>query len=320
MAVSRVWIIEGSDTSYDNEIEWSGGCWGNGTPSGEGARVEADSATYPYSYGVIAGAVVDASGTGISSLQPNLSDSPTDTNVGHFFYSGTAPAPTCINFTFTPIIDTYVTTPSNRFVSAQTPYSTITVGSITEQQLQFTTPNILTSFNTAIKIIDEDMDNSETWENIRKHIREKVKHQYARQWAIKVIDYGEAKSADKATLKTCMSYFLKDKSGNICSIDCSFNSKTGDAIGTFSYRKVASSVPASAAAWLTYGTLDTNIKEDIGDMIRSNYLTIKDRNYFTENGHVVRWVSGHPEYSHYIYHNFNVPLTKLSIIYKNMYL
>lgn len=318
--VSRIWVIEGSDTSYDNEIEWSGGSWGSGTPSGEGARVEANSATYPYSYGVIAGAIVDASGVGITPLYPNTSDSPTGVNVGHFFYSGTAPAPTCINFTFTPTISGYVATPSNSFISEQTPYSTITVGSITEQQLQFTTPNILTSFNTAIKVIEDDMTNGEAWEDIRKHMREKVKHQYARQWAIKVIDYGEAKSADKATLKSCMSYFLKDKTGQVNAIECSFNSKTGDAIGTFSYRKVTSSMPASVEAWVTYGTLCINVKEDIGDMIRSNYLTIKDRNYFTDNGHVVRWTSGHPEYSHYIYHNFDVPLTNVSIIYKNMYL
>lgn len=326
MAVSRVWIIEGSDTSYDNEIEWSGGSWGSGTPSGEGARVEANSATYPYSYGVIAGAVVDASGTGISSLQPNLSDSPTDTNVGHFFYSGTAPAPTCINFTFTPTINNYVTTPANSFTSPNTPYSTITVGSLTQQKLYFTTPNILTSFNTVIKIITDDKEKNDSWENIRKHIREQVRHQAVRQWAIKVINYGESKNSSEATLKTLMSYFLKDSSGTVYPIKCSFNSETGEAYGEFFYRTVTNTVPNNDGAWATYGTIpnknNTNSakKEDIGDMIRSNYLTIKDRNYFTENGHVVRWISGHPEYSHYIYHNFNVPLTKLSIIYKNMYL
>ena len=326
MAVSRVWIIEGSNTSYDNEIEWSGGSWGNGTPSGEGARVEADSATYPYSYGVIAGAVVDASGTGISSLQPNLSASPTGTNVGHFFYSGTAPAPTCINFTFTPIINNYVTTPANSFTSPNTPYSTITVGSLTQQKLYFTTPNILTSFNTVIKIITDDKAKNDSWENIRKHIREQVRHQAVRQWAIKVINYGESKNSSEATLKTLMSYFLKDSSGAVYPIKCSFNSETGEAYGEFFYRTVTNTVPNNDGAWATYGTIpdknNTNSakKEDIGDMIRSNYLTIKDRNYFTSSGHVVKWTNQHKEYSHYIFHNFNVPLKEISIIYKNMYL
>ena len=326
--VSRVWKLEDSDTSYDSEIVWSGGSWGNGTPEGEGARVEANNATYPYHLGYIAGAIVNASGKGYEELPPNTSGTLTDENIGHFFYSGTAPAPTCLNFTFTPIIDSnYIATPANSFSSPSTPYSTITVGSITEQKLYFTTPNILTSFNNVIKIIADDKAAGESWENIRKHIRERVRHQDVRQWAIKVINYGETNSSDASTLQNLMSYFLKDSSGNLFPIKCSFNSETGEAYGWFYYRTTTSAIPNSDANWLSYGTIPTKNdtwnnakKEDIGDMIRSNYLTIKDRNYFTENGHVVNWEASHKEYSHYIFHNFNVPLKELAIVYKNMYL
>lgn len=331
---SYIWSI-----ANDADIEWI-----NNEPSGEGARIEADNTTAPYTYGVIAGAIVDATGSGIISLSPNTYDDPTSANTGHFFYSGTAPSPTVLNFTFTPMIDTYVTTPANSFTSPNTPYSTITVGSTTIQRLQFTTPNILTSYNTVIKIFNADCNAVETYENIRKHIREQVHHQAVRQWAVRIIDYfeGQAETDENAILtnenkqsiatkmKEFMSYFLKDKPDpndendvpETYAIKCEFNSETGGAFGWFHYRTLQdiNTSPADNEDWKSYGKESGLIKEDIGDMIRSNYLIIKDRNYFTENGHVVKWENSHPEYSHYIYHNFNVPLTEISILYKNMYL
>lgn len=309
---AQIWSI------YEEEIEWE-----NGEPTGEGARIEANNATSPFLMGIIAGAVVDASGNGITSLEKNTSNSPSGENTGHFFYSGTAPAPTILQFTFTPEMNSnsYVITPKNKITSPTISYNIITIGSINEQKLYFTTPNILTSYNTAISVIDDDMTAGDSWENMRKHIREKVKHMYVRQWAIKVIDYGETYSiTNKTDLFTCMSYFIQNESSVIYPITCSFNSENGEAKGIFSYRKVTSAIPANAEAWISYGTISSNIEEDIGDMIRSNYLIIKDRNYPTSNGRIIKWTSGHKEYSHYIYHDFSTPLTNLSITYKNMYL
>ena len=110
--------------------------------------------------------------------------------------------------------------------------------------------------------------------------------------------------------------------GSVFPITCTFNSENGESIGIFGYRQIPdiASLPQNDAGWATYGTVVTDVEEDIGDMIRSNYLIIKDRNYATTNGRIVKWEAAHPEYSHYIYHNFNTALNNLSITYKNMYL
>lgn len=334
---TKIWSI-----ANDEDIQWT-----DGVPSGTGARVAGtitaedlesnayDAETNPTGIrslvgiykGQIAGAEVDADGDGIVELSPYNNDD----NVGYFFYSGTAPAPTVLSFTFTPVIDTYVTTPANKFSNPSVPYSAIVIGSLTEQQLHFTTPNLLTSYNNAIKVFDTDCTAEETYENMRKHIREQVHHTAVRQWAVKIIDYLEHNETTidselTSTICTWMSYFLKhipadeNDTPDTYSIKCEFNSENGDAFGWFHYRKVTSDEPASDEDWATYGEESDLMKEDIGDMIRSNYLTVKERNYPTENGRIVKWQQDHPEYSHYIYHSFNVPLNNLSIIYKNMYL
>lgn len=333
---AEIWSI-----ANDADIAWE-----DGEPAGHGARINgiitaADIEENGYNeetnpngirskagtyYGIIAGAIVNANGQGIVELNSHSNGS-----TGYFFYSGTAPSPAILQFNFKPMTDestSYVTTPSNKFVNAAEPYSIITIGSQTIQELYFTTPNVLTSYNTAIKLFIDDCRTNQSYENMRKHIRENVRHQYVRQWAIKVIDYAEENAVtDVSEFCTYMSYFLKDAEAKVYSVKCEFNSETGDCFGWFHYRKITDDIPESSSDWQTYGNNipdknDTSslIKEDIGDMIRSNYLMIKERNYPTENGRIVKWENDHPEYSHYIYHNFNSPLNNLSIIYKNMYL
>jgi hypothetical protein len=38
-----------------------------------------------------------------------------------------------------------------------------------------------------------------------------------------------------------------------------------------------------------FGIYSSREEEDIGDMLQSNYLIIKDRNYPTESGKIVKW-------------------------------
>lgn len=63
--------------------------------------------------------------------------------------------------------------------------------------------------------------------------------------------------------------------------------------------------------------------EDVGDMLRSNNLIIRERNYPTSQGKVTAW-SNRTEagltYSHRIKHDLIVPLINFQILYKNMYL
>jgi len=139
--VSKIWSI-----ANDEDIEWE-----NGEPSGSGARIEANDATYPYLMGTIAGAIINDSGEGITSLPPY--DGNTNT-CGYFYYSGTAPAPTVIKFTMTPTFDEngYINSPRNN--KTDPTYDTITIESENVQELQFTTPNIYTSYNKVIEIFE----------------------------------------------------------------------------------------------------------------------------------------------------------------------
>ena len=297
--------------------------WENGEPTnGEGARIHGTVNGVSY-VGQIYGAVIRVNDNGISTLEKN--------QTAYFFYAGTAPSTTIVQFTITPrITNRYIDTPANNFSNPNKPYNTMKIGSLTEQELRFTTPNIYTSYNNVIKIFEDTInDTTKSNEDIRDMIRERIRHQYVRQWAIKVIDYGEAHTGDRTIekLSTYMSYFLQDNASHYYDLTCEFNSKTGSAIGTTRYRKVSNTLPNSDSDWQNYGVIPdiaaTNnfITEDIGDMLYSNYLIIRERNRATQDGgRIIKWEENHPEYSHYIKHDFPVALQNISIIYKNMYL
>ena len=71
---------------------------------------------------------------------------------------------------------------------------------------------------------------------------------------------------------------------------------------------------------VTYHLKTGDLTEDAGDMIRSNYLKIEDRNYPDENGYIHVWTSANPEYSHKLWHNVSSGLQGVSLTYKHMYL
>ena len=260
--------------------------------------------------GIVAGAIINADGNGITELLSG--------DNAYFYYAGTAPAPTIISFTLTPSIsDGYIIIPANTYAPLNgKPYNIITIESVNKQEFQFTTPNVFTSFNKANYIFSTYVQSgaSRTWESIREIIREEVRHPAVRAWANKVINDLHLQSdtaVDSLYLDSIinnMQQFLKDSNGHITPATFIFNSETGEAKGIFKYRLVSS--PSNV----------TEIEENVGDMLRSNYIIIKDRNYPTDAGEFVAWTNSHKEYSHRIYHNVDSPLRSLSIIYKNMYL
>ena len=278
--------------------------------------------------GVIAGAIINADGNGIDPLPQYNSNNPN--TCGYFYYSGTAPAPTIIRFTMTPIIDSesgYIISPRNSKSSGLT-YNTFTVESLNKQELQFTTPNIYTSFNKVIEIFNTYFNEHNTWEEVRARIREDVRHAPCREWAIKVIDKAQGSidgeviaSTSIETLKTDMSYFLKNGSGAVQSVTFTFNSQTGEAKGQFNYRTVGSAVQSNTS-FLTYqsNTIGIQREEDVGDMLRSNYIILRDRNIPTDEGYVTEWNSQNKLYSHRMYHDISGSIHNVSILYKNMYL
>lgn len=324
----KIWSL---NIDKDNDENWE-----NGVPIGEGARIDGivtqemkdedgdiKSAIGTY-FGKISGAIINSSGDGIVSLPPHDESNPN--TCGYFYYSGTAPAPTVIRFTMTPTIDSdgYITSPRNKKTDPQ--YDTITIESINKQELQLTTPNIYTSFNKVIEIFDTYFDGHNSWEDIRAIIREEVRHAPTREWAIKVIDNAQGNSANNvvasatiSTLKTNMAYFLKTSGGEIQPATFSFNSESGEAIGQFKYRTVSNSASSDFSAYQA-STISITKEEDVGDMLRSNYIILRDRNMPTEDGFVTDWTSENKEYSHRIYHNMSGSISNVSILYKNMYL
>lgn len=297
---SKIWSISEIEIDFES----------NGT----GARIEANDATYPYQNGFIAGAIISATGNGIESLGTYTGDT---SNVGHFFYSGTAPAPLTISFTIeTPQFNNgYISAPENSYTNPSKPYNTITIESEHKHELRITTPNLLTSYNKVIDIFTNA--GSKTVEDLRVELRENVRHARVREWANKVLDGAPGNRI------TNMQYMFKDTSSNWYPMTFSFNSETGEAVGTFKYRTIGGTA-TQETDWSAYGTIPSNtVEEDIGDMLLTNYILIIDRNYPTDGGNIVGWdgetIQG-KRYSHRVYHDINTSIKNLSILYKNMYL
>ena len=103
-----------------------------------------------------------------------------------------------------------------------------------------------------------------------------------------------------------------------------FNSKTGKATAKIQYRMPTTETPTSYNDWINYGTImneGNNVKEEeVGDMLRSNYLMIEDRNYpDKENGDINQWSPDHPDASHKVYNDVANGLKNVIIKYKNLY-
>jgi len=113
------------------------------------------------------------------------------------------------------------------------------------------------------------------------------------------------RESDIILAQQLMGYFLKDNEGKMLPGTFVFNSETGEATGTINIRLIISDIPENDAAWSSYGTIN-EIKENVGDMVRSDYLIIEDKNYPDENGNIVSWRDSDDTtraYSHRIYHD-----------------
>lgn len=248
----------------------------------------------------------------------------------YFYYAGTAPSKPSINFLLTPAIDGegFIKNPKNSYSSAcDKPYNTISFESINKKELRFTTPSIYTAYNQAIKIF-KNADSEKAFVDIRKQIRNEVKHFAVRAWANKVIDSLETNEqytigTNQRTAIDRMAYFIQDEQGNFLQSEFTFDSKTGAAVGELKYRVPNAEIPL-VNEWNTYcyNTLTTH-EEDVGDMICSNYLIIEDQNYPTEDGHIKAWEGTSDatrSHSHVIQHDVENGLQHVFIKYQNMYL
>lgn len=236
---------------------------------------------------------------------------------GYLYYCGTAPAKTILSFTLTPILTSnYISSPVNSYVNSTVPYNKITLEyNDNIQDFKFTAPSIYLAYNQAIEIFSTMAINT-AWVDIANLIKEKVHHYYARKWALMVVAYCQTISdvvtfTTKSNAPIYMSYFLQNTNGDILPASFSFNGKTGEAIGEIQCRLTMDALPSSYT-WDNYGTIIT-LTENVGDMVKSKYLIIKERNLPDIEGKITT------DTVHKFFHNVSGGLTNVGISYKYMY-
>ena len=178
-----------------------------------------------------------------------------------------------------------ITSPANEITATggSNPYNFIKIGN---QEFRFTTPSIYTGYNQALDIISK-FNVGDSFLEARKALRDGINEYYSRAWAINIIDrlsqmpaYVDTQtSAFKGTFKDefnlLMFEFLYSKTPDSNSLGIqrsyyTFNSKTGEAIGTFYVRTID---PISGQ--VIYNT----VTENVGDMVYGSYLKLEDRNF-----------------------------------------
>lgn len=270
-----------------------------------GAADIADS-DYDYDSGRVGPLFINASDQGI--------DFPAgEANSKYFYYGGDAPAYPIIKFTLTPIVEQngYISSPINSFCSqGEKKSNSFYIEALERKQFDFSTPSIWTGYNQAIDIftnVGEDV----SWVEVKNLIRDNVKHFAPRAFASNVVNQvkGSTITTTAALLSQCierMKLFLYDLNNNILAIDLIINNKTGDVTAKEKYRDIDDSVKI--------------LEEKAGDMVKSNYLKIEEKNYFDEEGYVTKWTPSNNSTSHRMYHDVINGLTNFSIQYKFMYL
>lgn len=241
------------------------------------------------------------------------------------YYAGTAPTPVKLTFTIPIDItnDGYIMSIANSYVKYglgdnAVPYNTIKLlGKYEEKELNLTTPNFLTSYNNVVYAFNNLIVGT-SWEDIRAIIRDEIRHPLIRKFAIILINM---LNTSNTTVQSGDSTILMSRFKQIfgtegtCTFTIELDSKTGEAIGTFTYNEIVNDPEAPIGQ-------RKSLKENIGDMLSSNYLTIEEKNYFGPGMQIMGWVEGNENthgYSHKLIHNFPVNLNNFSIKYKNLY-
>lgn len=265
---------------------------GNANNQGDYRYAHVDDGELPYT--AIIGVKLGAATAGISTTQININS----TTPRYLYYSGTAPSKPVITFTLAPhIVDGHIVAPFNQYSTNltvntnKTPYNILTIGS---EVMKFTTPSLYNGYNQAIEIVDK-FNTGESVLDIETALKVGVNEYYSRAWALLCVQILKTLPADvnQTTLAitanfitdfhTRMRYFItSDGSNNYYNVTFTINSKTGEVSGNFTIRANTSNVISTDMT--SYSTIQ--VEEDVGDMIRSGLIEIKDRNFPDGRGHI----------------------------------
>ena len=264
-----------------------------------------------------------------------------NTDIANLYYAGTAPSPLKIKFQLTPLFDgeRMIISPANKYSNPSEPYNTITFKATKIHKFKFTTPGIYNSYNQVLQIFDQFIQPQAAWLTIREYIRDLVKHPIVRAWANCVINQYDTKTGSGyiatdinkdaliAELKYGMQALFYNKGmSHPLEARFEFDGKTGKATGTFKVRnpKLVDTVDLTQQApWSSVAADEENLLtlvEDVGDMVKSSYLILDERNVLNDSYQVQSWSADHPDYSYEIEHNLSTSLEHLQFEFKNLYL
>ena len=262
---------------------------------------------------LIGGSIINSGHSAYTTENNDAGITINDNTYGYFYYAGTAPCYPIITFSLVPTLNEngYIQFPANRYAGTNN-YNSITIECSEVQSFYFTTPSIFTAYNQVIDIFRDSNLVNVAWEDVRVAIRDKVKHWAPRQYANRVIDYvsGSTTKTTSQLLTACvtnMQDFLKNNNEQIPAAIFSINCKTGKSIGQFVYRNVLN--------------VQTTSIENVGDMVCSNYLVIKERNHPDDNGYIHTWnldEAGHPHCCYRV--KADCELNNFNLQYKYLYL
>ena len=188
-------------------------------------------------------------------------------NSYYVYYPGTAPCYPTIKFSFTPIIDAatgLIKWPVNSYYPSEQKYETITFESLTKSELNFTLPSAFIGYNQAISIFQADGGKDDV--ALKQKIRDTVVHKAARAWAVHCVEDVKGQNARITEMKN----FVLNKPSTV-----TINGKQGRTTGVFAYKKIIDA---------NDNTEENTVSEDAGDMIKSNFICLTDRNHLALDG------------------------------------
>jgi len=212
----------------------------------------------------------------------------------YVFYSGTAPSKPTIKFTIQMSYDEngYIVYPKSKDKIA-----TIQVGN---RVFKYGLPSLLAGYNQAIKILIESKDENRSLIEIQERFRDEIKESRMRAYAITIVKQQTKEGTYDSMMEQMKGIFVTNNNNNNTSntgpiVTYEIHSDTGEAYGFYNLTTTAEKV-----------------KQNVGDMIRSEYLIIDERSNFFPGKNItaddcLRIISSEV-------------ITDFLILFKNMYL
>ena len=233
-------------------------------------------------------------------------------------YAGNAPTLPILNFKLKPLLINsegddayYIYAPYNTYATGNgtLKYNSIyfKIDNDVKAVFKFTIPEIYDSYNQVLYFVNTSYDLS--WPEFIDLLKNSIHCAPVRAHAIQVSEYFQSQgvATTKLQFKQYMRAFLTGNKNNLTipqSPVFTFNSATGEAFGQFNYYIFSDNqFTKEDASSVTY-------KENVGSMVKSNYLVLEEKNQFS-NGEHQNWYTISTDYPG--------ELTNFLVLYNTMY-